>query len=152
MMEEHGKDNIVALYRSGLSMMQVAAKMGISETAVWRVIRERGVKARSRNPVVPADVKAKVIAAYASGGASATVAKQYGVSGRMVARWAKRAGHTVHRKQPSRHVKLTPDVIAAIMAARGKETGTAVAKRLGLHHKTVYRLWSERAHRLGMGR
>lgn len=151
-MEKHGEDRIVALYQSGLSMQRVAEEMGISENGVRGVLIRRGVERRRRNPLVIADRREKIVASYTAGMPSATVAKTYGVSQRFVSKLVRNSGHAAHRKSPTNPAKVTPDVEAVIMAARYKESGATVARRLGLHPSTVYKLWSARAKALGMGR
>ena len=151
MMNPEGKDNIVRLYESGLTMKAVALQLYVSETWVRKVLVERGITARRRNWIVDPSMRAEIAKAYVAGATSAALAKTYKTSPRTIARWVRESGCKAHRI-PAKGLKVTPAVRAEVMAARGKEAGHKLAARLGLHASTIYKLWNERAHGLGMGR
>lgn len=151
MMNPEGKDNIVRLYQSGLTMKAVALQLYVSESGVRKVLVGRGVPARRRNWIVDPAKRAEIAKAYVAGATSAALAAKYKTSPRAIARWVRESGFKAHRI-PAKGLKVTPAVRAEVLAARGKEAGHKLAARLGLHASTVYKLWSERAHGLGMGR
>ena len=150
-MNPEGKDNIVRLYQSGLTMKAVALQLYVSETWVRKVLVERGITARRRNWIVDPSMRAEIAKAYVAGATSAALAQTYKTSPRTIARWVRESGCKAHRI-PAKGLKVTPAVRAEVMAARGKEAGHKLAARLGLHASTIYKLWNERAHGLGMGR
>lgn len=76
------KDNIAALYTSGLTVMQVAAKSGRSHTTVEEILTERNLlrgKAKSRLLRVPQEVRDRIAEVYQSGKSITATAAEVGV-------------------------------------------------------------------------
>ena len=88
-MNPEGKDNIVRLYQSGLTMKAVALQLYVSESGVRKVLVGRGVPARRRNWIVDPAKRAEIAKAYVAGATSAALAAKYKTSPRTIARWVR---------------------------------------------------------------
>ena len=141
---------ICRAYLDGSTIRSLAREVGVSDAVLRRTLVEAGI--RIRRPVsVPthtADINA-VVAEYLAGEGAESIAPRHGISTDTVRAWVRKCGHAV--RSPAWRI-ITPDIEAAIMAARGREAGHVVARRLGVSPMTVYRRWNARAYSLGMGR
>ena len=126
------RDEMVRLYLSGLSAMQVAARLGGSKTIVLDELKRRGIKARGRrematgkpHALTPEQI-AHICAAYPEPGVTTTsLGHECGVSRQTVANWLTQNGiplkptgaviGTRRKGSPrkDRNFKLSPEQIA----------------------------------------
>lgn len=132
---------IVTLYRSGMSMADVADECGCGIRRVQIVLDRYGVahpkRVVSRRPDVD---KAAVVAAYRAGETARVVARRHGIGETTVCDWVRRAGCTVrpggHHRAP-----LSESVRAAIIAQKGKLSARIVSAHYGVTMRTVYDVW-----------
>ncbi len=92
------------LHLTGLSTQQVADKMGISRTTIYKWIVKQGVLIRrpSANRYSP-EFKAAAVQFYRDNLSTRDVAKKTGVGSRTVATWVSLAGATRSRSCSARH-------------------------------------------------
>ena len=136
---------IANAYLNGSTIRTLAREAGVGDAVIRRVLTERGIRIRRavRGAPPPADINA-VVADYLAGDSLDTVAARHGIHASTVRVWVLRCGH---RPRPQGRKTLTPETEAAIMAARFREPGHLVARRLGVAPMTVYRRWHGRRNR-----
>lgn len=71
-------DVAVSLYNSGMSLRQIAKELGVSHTAVWKILRGR-VKKPLASGRIPKEVLDEALERYAKGIGLHTLSKELGV-------------------------------------------------------------------------
>ena len=136
---------IANAYLDGSTIRTLAREAGVSDAVLRRTLTDAGVRIRRavRGAPPPADINA-VVADYLAGDSLDTVAARHGIHASTVRVWVLRCGHAMRScvRRP-----ITPETEAAIMAARFREPGHLVARRLGVAPMTVYRRWHGRRNR-----
>lgn len=103
---------VVRLYRSGRSTLEVAAEVGCTSSAVSRVLRRRGVQARPQ----PTVDDAEVARLYAEGLGADAIAHRLGVRSSTVNKALRRRGVT--KRRSGRPLTSTPSYEAEFQRAR----------------------------------
>src|SRR5690554_4042413 len=106
-MQENIKEEIIKLYKSGLSIAKVSIKTGVSGTQVRRILKSKNIQARSIR--TDFEIENKIYKEYSSGESSEKIAKKYSLDGGTVRRIVKRLGGEIRpaeenkRKYPINH-------------------------------------------------
>ena len=130
---------IANAYLNGSTIRTLAREAGVGDAVIRRVLTERGIRIRRHVSLRGRDVDINaVVADYLAGDSLDTVAARHGIHASTVRDWVLRCGHAMRScvRRP-----LSPETEAAIMAARFREPGHLVARRLGVAPMTVYRRW-----------
>lgn len=113
------RKDLVDLYLSGVTIDEIAKRVGVSKGTVFRVLKREGVKA-SRHGAAPPD---GVLEAFQNGESVYSIARRVGVSRNVVDRWVRDAG-LAHRGCSEagllRAASMTPEQRAAQAAAAHK--------------------------------
>lgn len=88
------REAVVSRYAAGERVADLAAEYGIHITAIYGLLRRRGLAARGNKAMSP-EAAAQAVEAYLSGESSCTVAGKFGVSRPTICREVRRSGSRV---------------------------------------------------------
>jgi transposase-like protein len=152
---------IIALYRRGASIREVAAACGCSPKTVHRRLDAAGVRrrraggspSRGRHVELAAEQVADAVAVYTSGRASLeALGRRYGVSGDTVGRRLRRAGVKIRARGRPLALSPGPDAAAVRRLHAAGLTDARIARRLDCKADGVARVRRAAGLRANRGR
>ena len=138
---ENSPERLAELYRSGLSMAQIAAATGMTGSRIYKTLLRLGVKMRGRNEKRPSVLRSmritpeEMAALYESGASIETVAMKAGVRSSYAARLLRNLGVAIRPRPQLRKSLLSMEEIA--LRYRSGESGTDLAKEAGINMEQV---------------
>jgi transposase-like protein len=137
----------IAAYAAGESSVAVAARCGVSSSSITHWARQAGIEVHrsGRSAAASVEVRELILKRYAAGESTIALAREFAVSKTAILRWAHLTGTPLPERDtnPGWINKSHPLAVrkAAVDAFVAGESSIVVARRFGVHPKTV-RWWA----------
>ena len=142
-------EQVAALYRGGLSGIQVAKQTGVNLSTVYKMLARAGVETREDAHTRPRSVTPEqleeIIDMYVNQDKSTSaIAEVYGLSPTGVAKLIRRSGHEIRPKGPER--KLSPEDESEVtrLYTEEEQSQSELARRFEVSQSLIRRILNER--------